>query len=157
MVTASLLSGTSPCTLLAPQGNCRLHVCLELCDKWYGLLCLLSAEGSTCYRLWSRRDKYLGAIMLRHWTGSSKTLGAICHMCHCAYCIYVPYVVVVFEARFVVLACKPQRYSFLICLVRSGPARDRRRLQRLRWPSFGSWVYLKISGPKIESASAVLT
>ena len=47
--------------------------------------------------------------MLRHWTGGSETLGAICHTFHRAYCIYVPYVVVVFEDHFVVLACKPQR------------------------------------------------
>ena len=57
--------------------------------------------------------------MLRHWTGSNKTLGPICHLCHCVYCIYVPYVVVNFEAHFVVLACKPPRDIFLVCLVRS--------------------------------------
>lgn len=58
--------------------------------------------------------------MLRHWTGCSKTLGAICHVFHCVYYVYVLYVVVVFEDHFVVLACKPQRDSFLICFVRSG-------------------------------------
>lgn len=58
--------------------------------------------------------------MLRHWTGSSTTLGVICHVFRCAYYIYVPYVVVVFEAHFVVLACKPQHDSFLICFVWSG-------------------------------------